>query len=1098
MIRAITLQGFKSFADRTRLEFAGGVCAVIGPNGSGKSNVVEAIRWATHGARARELRAGRGTELIFHGSGGKAPLGLAEVSLELLTPQGRVNVARRVYRDGSGEQDLNGRGVRARDVQAALRGTGLGPGGLAVIGQGEVSGVVQAEGKTLLGYLQEAAGLSRSVTVRQETEHRLKEADAYLRELQLLLDERRHASERLARAAAQAREHRDLTLRALTLEDALKRERQASLAREIAQARADAQAAQTRSAELGREVQAAAQRVEEAREHAQEARARRDAYAGALETLRAAREAHAQAARYRQHLQTEADTLNHELQQLPNTAPAQEAPDLPALQERVRALRAEAEAAETRARKLDVELGRARTQAAQAAEAAARADASLDTLRAELERAEGNLESTQQALAEAHEKHLRASERRASAEETFAELASRRAALQARERHLNAEQSRLNASLAPLRRERERLEAALNSYSRYGEGARNALRLDHPGIVGSVADLLSVPAEYETAISAALGRRLEQVVVHTGDDARQIIEELKRVGGRATFLPLDLIRPRARRDTALLREDGVIGNLADLCPTDPPLVGEAILADTLLVQDLRAANRLARTHQSRPRLVTLDGELVEPGGAITGGRLRDTGSAVLSDQRRFQELDAEIEQAEAGIQQLGVTLQSTLQEVQQGAAQHDTLLQARETAAQDERAAERRVTELGAQQRSLLANRDRLQERLNAPQPVPELHLQWPDMAALETQLLEVRQRAEQFREQERGAVEELALARELDAAWKAFHTAQSRALQLRARLDTNQAAVAAQDAHLAAAQDEVGRREAALGSLDETEFPRAEAARDEAALAYSNLIAEQNRVRTRLDDLKVLVARREGSLEPLPDGCSPPGTPREWTAELNRARAALEQMGPVNARAEADHALELALLASQQVELQDASTAAQELRTHLSELETVEGHATDAAFGRVNTAFREYSAELLGGVGELEAERSEEGRLTGVRLAVQPRGKRTRSMTLLSAGERTMAGLGFLFALNHAGGEDGMGGLPLAVLDEVDAPLDEANIRRFTAFLERFGQRGTQFLLVTHQKATMEVAQALWGVTTDQGGASRVLSIRQREDSLS
>ena len=345
-----------------------------------------------------------------------APLGLAEVNLELQTAGGRVNVARRVYRDGTGEQDLNGRGVRARDVQAALRGTGLGPGGLAVIGQGEVSGVVQAEGRTLLGYLQEAAGLSRSVTVRQETEQRLKEADAHLRELQLLLDERRHAAERLARAAAQAREHRDLSLRALTLEDALKRERQASLAREIAQARADAQAAQTRSTELGREVQAAAQRVEEAREQAQEARSRRDAYAGALETLRAAREAHEQAARYRQHLQTEADTLNHELAHLPQAAPAQEAPDLLALQERVGVLRSDAEAAEHRARQLDAELGRARTRAAQAAEAAARADASLDTLRAELERAEGNLEGTQHALAEAHGHLLQASERRAAAE----------------------------------------------------------------------------------------------------------------------------------------------------------------------------------------------------------------------------------------------------------------------------------------------------------------------------------------------------------------------------------------------------------------------------------------------------------------------------------------------------------------------------------------------------------------------------------------------------------------------------------------------------------------------------------------------------------
>ena len=202
-----------------------------------------------------------------------------------------------------------------------------------------------------------------------------------------------------------------------------------------------------------------------------------------------------------------------------------------------------------------------------------------------------------------------------------------------------------------------------------------------------------------------------------------------------------------------------------------------------------------------------------------------------------------------------------------------------------------------------------------------------------------------------------------------------------------------------------------------------------------------------------------------------------------------------MNARAEADYQAEAETLELQRREAADAEAAAAELRAHLGELEGVERGATRQAFDRVNAAFREYSAELLGGAGELEPEQDDAGRLTGLRLAVQPKGKRTRSMTLLSAGERTMAGLGFLFALNHAGGEEGMGGLPLAVLDEVDAPLDEANIRRFTAFLTRFAERGTQFLLVTHQKATMEVATALWGVTTDQTGASRVLSIKQERE---
>lgn len=1097
MLRAITLQGFKSFADRTRLEFGPGVSAVIGPNGSGKSNVVEAIRWATHQARARELRAGRGTELIFHGSGGKAPLGLAEVQLELVTPEGRVNLARRVYRDGTAEQDLNGKGVRARDVQSALRGTGLGPGGLAVIGQGEVSGVVQAEGKTLLGYVHEAAGLSRAVTARQETEARLREADAHLTQLKLVMQERGAVVARLEAAAQDARTHRHLTGRVLLLEDALKRERQATLHREISGARSEVDELEARSAALGGQVQAAAGAVEAAREAAQEARARRDAYAGALDALRAARDAHDQAQRYRDHLQHEARALTDELTNLPSTPPAEAAPDLGALERDVQQARTAAEGAEKRARTQDAELTRARALAARASEQQARADASRDTLRAELERAQGNLEQARAGHTAALERLNLARQVREVAEGQYLTLAAEREAAHAHERHLQNELARLNASVAPLRRERERLENTLNSYARYGEGARNALRLDHPGIVGSVADLLTVPAEYEVALGAALGRRLEQVVVQRADDAREIIEELKRAGGRATFLPLDLIRARPRRDAQLLREAGVIGNLADLCPSDPPLVAESILADTLLVQDLRTANRIARSHASRPRLVTLDGELVEPGGAITGGRLRDSGTGVLADQRRFQELVAELEEVDTQTQNLNGQLKEVQAKLASGAEGHDQLLTAREHAAREERDAERRVAELAAQLRSLSAHQEQLSARLAVdvtPQATSE---ELPDLERLEAELAATRQQAETGRASERQAAEALALARELDGQWKAYRSAISRAADLRTRLDANAQAARAQETHLQAAQAEVQRREASLGTLDEHEYARAEAARESAAQTYANLIGTQNKTRARLDDLRLLIARREGSLETIPDGCLPPGTPREWTGELNRARASLEGLGPVNARAEADHAQESALLAEQQREVQDAETATQELRAHLSELETAEHAATQAAFARVNAAFREYSAELLGGQGELDTESDASGRLVGLRLAVQPKGKRTRSMNLLSAGERTMAGLAFLFALNHAGGEGSAGGLPLAVLDEVDAPLDEANIRRFTAFLELFSGRGAQFLLVTHQKATMEVAQALWGVTTDQTGASRVLSIRQREEAV-
>ena len=1108
MIQTITLQGFKSFAERTRLELTGGVCAVIGPNGSGKSNVVEAIRWVTHGARARELRAGRGSELIFHGSGGKAPLGLAEVQLELVTPAGeRLNLSRRVYRDGEAEQDLGGRPVRARDIQAALRGTGLGPGGLAVIGQGEVSGVVQAEGRALLGSLQEAAGLSASVSVRQETAARLQVAETELGKLRLLLGGREENLETLGRAAARAREFAALSARAALLEDALEREKQLALRRELASARVELGSGEGRARTLAAALRTAAQEVEEARGALTQAQARRDAYAGALETLAAARAALAQAERYRDHLTQEEAALRRDLEALPTEPPSEPAPDLAALKAAADQARATAEAAQRELSDQDRAARQIRERLSREAQETARQGARAATLTAERDRAAQALAAAREAEAQATEALAQASAEREQAEAGHEERAQARERTLAEGARLRAELGRLGAEASALGRERDRLEAALNSYARYGEGARNALRLDHPGIVGSVADLLSVPAEYEQALTAALGRRLEQVVVQTADDAREIIEELRRIGGRATFLPLDLLRPRPGRPGALLGEGGVIGRLADLCPTDPAVVGESVLGDTLLLDTLDTANRLARRHSQRPRLVTLGGEVLEPGGAITGGRLRDTGSAVLADGRRFQDLSAELD----GLQARRSELEAALAALGEAPAADPA---ARQAAQQAERRAERALAEAAAGRHTLEAQVARLERELagvgagaGGPAPSPSLPhptRSTPDSSApdspvpnspdeLEARLTSARAHAEASRAAERQSFEALAQARERAAAWQRYQEAQGRAQTLASRLQTNAEAQATQADILAGARAEVERRQGALGTLDEGEVARAGATLEATQGRYRASLNEQNGLQARLSELGLLIARREGSLSELAPGALPPGSPREWGSELTGLRRRLGEFGAVNARAEADYAEERARWEAERAEVEDAAAASRELSGHLLDLEAAEERATRHAFGEVARAFQAYSAELLGGAAELEAEEDAQGRLTGLRLAVQPRGKRTRSMALLSAGERTMAGLAFLFALNHAGGAgDGPGGLPLAVLDEVDAPLDEANIRRFTAFLTRFAERGTQFVLVTHQKATMEAATALWGVTTDQSGASRVLSIRQ------
>lgn len=1108
MITSITLQGFKSFAERTRLEFGPGITAVIGPNGSGKSNVVEALRWVSHQARARELRAARATELIFHGSAGdgpgrragKSPLGLAEVQVELRTHLGeRLHLSRRIYRDGSAEQDIMGRAARARDVQGALRGTGLGSGGLAVIGQGEVGSVVGAEGQTLLAYVQEAAGLSRSVAARQDTEAQLKMAEAQLAQVRLLEDELGGRVQRLHQAATAAEQHRRLTLETLSLQDALARARHLAALEELGALRVRADGLATESAVLTVSVQESAAALELARGQVAAAREQGQAHAQTLELFRAAERGEQQARATLDHLNRDLAAVVREQQELQLTEPVQPPPNLENLQTSLAAAARSQASLVRQARELEARLRQAQQQSSQAAQQQAARSAQYQTLRAEAELVARQLAGESAALEALRAEQKRLGEVESGLQDVHAEVVTRHAALLERERALRAAVQQVTAELPPLRREQERLEASLNGYARYAEGPRNALRSDHPGILGSVADLLTVPAEHETAVGAALGRRLEQVVVQTADDAREIIDLLKRSGGRATFLPLDLLRPRPRRDAALLHEPGVIGNLSDLCPSDPPIVGQNLLSDTLLMSSLQAATALARRHASRPRLVTADGEVLEPGGALTGGRLRDNGAGVLADQRRFAELQDELEALETRASRSKAELITITGDAEDSAISESVARAARDQARQRAREAALQLAALEARTSSLVGQHQALTDRLAAAEQndsvsqAPELL----DPGALEQQLTEVRAQVDQAEQQERQLTSELAVAREVQSAWKDYRAALLRHEKLQVRTSELEGRVQSVQSECARMQVETSRLHALLGTLTPHDLPAAEARRDQASQAYSNLIARQNRVAGQLEEARLTLARREGSLTGIADGVLPVGQPRDWQQQLGHAQGALDALGTVNLAAADELRSEQDRLQALGSERQDVDDAVTDLLEHLAELGQTEQLATASALERVATGFAEYSAELLGGEGELERERDGQGRLIGLRLAVQPKGKRTRSLTLLSAGERTMAGLAFLFALSHAPAESVTqeAGLPLAVLDEVDAPLDEANIRRFTRFLTVFAARGSQFVLVTHQKATMEVASAIWGVTTDATGASRVLSIRQMEE---
>ncbi len=1115
------------------MQFLPGVNAIVGPNGSGKSNVIEAIRWASHTARTRELRARSATELIFHGSLGKSQVNLAEVEVELesLTDSPELFIRRRLYRDGESELEVAGQSVRVRDLHELLRGSGLGPGGVAVVGQGEVGAVVGANPETMLGYLEESAGLSKATFRRTQTIDRLKTANEHLLRLEDLATEVRLRVEKLAEAASAATLHEQLSQESITLERAITRHRIVSLTEEIKTLDKEILAFLKRNEELLAErnnCHATLETSRQDREHSQQEYARQAAQAERIsgqlrlvrERITAADSGLKSSLEEQEKLQNEQAALN---QIEVSAAPSLPNHDLQTLQSKLdsaknelgQALNSETnwrrELDEMRQNREAVE----RLQAEQRVRFAARSaerhmlESEREIVAAELQQKQTELQELHASLevlnadSEAARRMLDKLEREASGlSDEIAETATRL--------------TELKAKTEPLTREQSRLENARDNRTHFTEGPRKALQSGVAGILGPVADLLRVPPELETAVGAALGRRLEHIVVEHGTVAEAVIEHLKRVGGRATFLALDLLRPRSRRKLNW-NEEGVLGFAADLVQSEVKPVLESLLGDTVVVRDLKLAVALARATEQRPRIVTLDGELIESGGAITGGKGREVFAESFAESRRLREITEELEQARQELTMLEKKLLDkreaaslSHESISQADARHletrNKLEQARSnTASLETRCfdlADRRtqfdarlvgLEESTTPEESELPQLASYEEGLNVS--VARLEAARAAERQAETQLLEARSEFQLFEEQQRTFAESTAK----------YEQAQTRIESIAQRLEELNAYRTQVLSRLEQSHPEVATLETELASLgiDTLQHRLNELTTQIAdktnALELLNLSLIETQQGT--EARRLSKARREANLETLQsehpelDGEEPEGTPRTWAQRLSTARAQLLELGLVNPLAAQEHLEESTRLTEMETGIADARAAAAELEAALEALERDVTAKLREAIMRVSDAFRSHIRDLLGGEGELETVRDEAGALLGLALQVTPKGKRTRAMHLLSAGERTMAALAFIFALAHA--SEDSGGLPLAVLDEVDAPLDEANIRRFTHFLKLLAAQGTQFVLVTHQKATMEVADSLWGVTTDAGGVSRVYSIKQIQEEL-
>ncbi len=1203
-LKHLELQGYKTFAARTTFVFDSGITAVVGPNGSGKSNIADAIRWVLGEQSYRMLRGKRTEDMIFSGSTQRARLGMASAALVLDNAEGwlpvefsEVNITRRAYRSGENEYLLNGSRVRLRDITELLARSGLARRTYTVIGQGLVDDVLSLRAEDRRALFEEAAGITLYQSKRVEALSRLEETRSNLLRVNDIINEIAPRLRRLEREAERAKHHALLSQQLEGLlrtwygfrwrqeQQSLFRARDAASRREARLTRCrrdlddlDGRIAALRARQSHRREQLEVWHRESAGLHRQMEEVSRD-LAVLRERARLLGRQHDEIQGELAELEVQArltaeriDTAEEELansQQIVHdyeALAAEAQADLEAFEQQRAALAQQV--ATSQARIFDLA-----TQAADRDNRLAQLHERRTALTAErtdhqsaigdLEVRTGELRSKIQAMA-AEESNL------ASQKETLEAEAAR---IDGRLAEILARQDELRAGLADAERILERVQARYDLLTRWreeGEGLHSAVRailqatsgrqreaghVQSPvpglldGIVGTVAQLIRVPAEYEVAIEVALGGRLQEIIVESWSDAEAAINFLRKgQQGRATFLPLDMVRLASRLEVP--PDPSMVGVGADLVQAEGrlALVVEMLLGRTVVTRDLQAARRIFDRLRGGFQIVTLAGEVLHSSGSVTGGLSRnETHGQVLAREREWRELperlaqtqkhcgeiQAALDQAQAAEEQVrsqSAALQARLRE------QEEAVAQAQEQRRDLERDAEEMARQIAWRQ-GLVAQLDDKDIELDGSESllcdelarlVAERERAERRAATLQEELERLRgemlyQRLAEARTSvavARGRWEHRGAALDALREVQAQHETQIEAKRQRiAALDGEQATLAEQigsrgsreavirgwlaslTQKIDPAEAEVARLEAEREGLDTEETSLRDRLR-QAESSYSQALLAQSRQEDRLERLRRQILDDFGLVEmepteglpeqpPLPLGelvSSLPvidTLPETLEDDIHQIKAQQRRMGPVNPGAPDEYAEVLDRYTFLTTQATDLEEAARGLRDVIAELDEVMRHEFLTTFEAVAGRFAENFAQLFGGgTARLVLTEPDDVSTSGVEIVARPPGKRQQTLALLSGGERSLTAVALIFALLEVSPP------PFCILDEVDAMLDEANVKRFRTALEALSQH-TQFIVITHNRGTIQAADTIYGVSMGEDSVSQVVSLR-------
>ena len=1182
-LKSIEVQGFKSFANKITFQFHNGITGIVGPNGSGKSNVADAVRWVLGEQRIKQLRGASMQDVIFSGTEMRKPLSYAYVAItldnadhQLAIDYDEVTVARRIYRSGESEYSINGTLCRLKDVNELFYDTGIGKEGYSIIGQGQIDKILSGKPEERRELFDEAAGIvkfkRRKNTAQKKLEdekQNLVRVNDILAELEKQIGPLEKQSEKAKIYLKKKEDLKRLDVNLFLTENAHIREQLTGVSEKYKIAEeslAETTEKYERTKEEYEQIQGQLEMLEQEIEAARQTLTDTSVMRGKLEgQVNVLKEQIHSAQGNEGHLRGRKETVEEEISAKENDKSViledKRLTDEKAEQTRLESEEARALLGEIQEKiasyNARIEIGKNTIISALNERAA---------IRSHMGRFDTMLEQVNIRRSELNSRLLRAKSDEAEQKEAIQRLREAFEAVNETIRGLNEKQKTLEERIAAIKpeltekdqklrqtqalyqQEKSKLETLSNlaeRYEGYGGSVKRVMEQKghEKGIVGVVADIIKVEKKYEIAIETALGGNIQNIVTEDEETAKHMIAFLKQTkNGRATFLPLTSItNPQEFKTLEALSEQGVIGLADSLIQIDKKYanVAKAMVGRIMVVDTVDHAVKIARKYDYGIRMVTLEGELLVPGGAISGGAFKNN-SNLLGRRREIAELEEKVKKYQLQAQEIQKEIEKTKEERNKLRTELETArltLQNKfieqNTARLNVIAAEEKWNETEEGYGSLQEEQTQIEEQIrqigeDKEKTIKELESSQSLEKQTEEEIRELQTALETYRVEETA---QTARVSEQDVEAEKYRQQQEFKQENVNRIDgellrLREELKEIEDA-LAQNAGDIERKRADISEIEQTIVTSHTAQSETETKLQENVARKEElgnqqknffRVREELSEQKSgldkevyrLNAQREkleGALESqinymwdeyeitLTDAASLRDETLtdlpEMKREISSLKEQIRKLGDVNVNAIEDYKNLMERYGFLKGQHDDLVEAEQTLLGIIQELDMAMRKQFQEKFGQICREFDKVFKELFGGgKGTLELQEEEDILEAGIRIIAQPPGKKLQNMMQLSGGEKALTAIALLFAIQN------LKPSPFCLLDEIEAALDENNVGRFAKYLHKL-TKNTQFIVITHRRGTMEKADRLYGITMQEKGISTLVSVNLIDSEL-